>query len=122
MKWFQHGSRAAYDGKIRKLVSRFGAEGYGLYFFAVENVCDGLTTSDVSCVAEYDDEQFAHEINCEPKRAREILDFCVEIGLLTRAKCKRVACEKIMLRLDNTMAQNPEIKRMVEKFKKLKET
>ena len=122
MKWFQHVSRAAYDGRVRKLTSKYGAEGYGLYFFAVENVCEGLTPANVSCIAEYDDEQFAHEINCKPEKAKEILDYCVELGLLGRAKNHKISCEKIMLRLDNTMSQNPEVKKMVSKFKKLKET
>ena len=57
--WFKHDVDAVYDPKVRKLIRRYGAEGYGRYWALLEALAkdaDGLEVAseeDWSTVAEY---------------------------------------------------------------------
>lgn len=75
--YFQHDHNARNDDKILMLRSRFGAEGYGIFWIIVENMSEssdgtikkkflpGLCSGNAVAL----------------KLVQEILDYCVEIGL-----------------------------------------
>jgi len=125
MKWFKHDTDALQDAKIEKLVMKYGLEGYGLYFACVELIAAALSADDCSFELEHDEILLAHKFKKTPNKIKEMLAYMLEIGLFQyNDQTKRLMCIQLLKRVDNTMAQNPEIRKIMNNgdFKKLKET
>jgi len=125
MKWFKHDTDALQDAKIERLVMKYGLEGYGLYFACVELIAASLSSDDCSFELEHDEVLLAHRFKKTPQKIKEMLAYLVELGLFQyNEDSKNLMCIQLLKRVDNTMAQNPEIKKIMSNgdFKKLKET
>lgn len=125
MKWFKHDTDALQDAKIEKLIMKYGLEGYGLYFACVELIAAGLSVDNCSFELEHDEKLLAHKFKKSPNKIKEMLAFMIEIGLFQyNEDSKHIVCIKLLKRVDNTMSQNQEIKKIQNNgnFKKLKET
>lgn len=75
--YFQHDFNARNDEKILELRSRFGAEGYGIFWMVVESMAE---TSDGKLKATLIG-GLSHGYNVPKEKLQKILDCCVEIGL-----------------------------------------
>lgn len=125
MKWFKHYSNARFDPKIRRLIGRFGIEGYGLYFGILESISFQLETDKPIPDLEDNDSDLAEFFKMNPDRVAEIIKYCIsdESGLFElNNETSRIMCLNLLKHLDNTMSNNPEIKKIVNNFKKLEET
>lgn len=125
MKWFKHDTNALSDAKIEKLMMKYGLEGYGFYFACVELIAASLVLDSCEFKLEHDVELLAHKFKKKPEKIQEMLEYCVEIGLLQYDKgSKCFICLTLAKRLDNTLAQSPEIKNIIKSqdFKSLKVT
>lgn len=120
MKWFEHSSIASANKKIKPVLQKYGAAGYGLYFFCVELVARELTPQNTSCRISWDSETIAADLHLTTEKVKEMLAFMAEKGLFEADK-DGYTCKKIMCRLDGTMSQNPTIKRILNNFKGLKD-
>ena len=120
MKWFKHYSTAKFDPKIRRVISKFGIEGYGLYFAVLESISFQLETDDPIPDLEEDAQDMAECFHMDTMRVEEIIKYCLEIELFSRSKeTGRLVCLKLLSHLDNTMSSNPEIRNILSNFKKL---
>ena len=122
MKWFKHFSKARYDTKMIRLINKYGLEGYGLYFLIVESIAFQLETE--SPIPDL--EETAHDIaeftKSDTIKIQEIIEFCIEQKLFEyNHETGRIMCLKLLTHLDNTMSSNPEIKKIMANFNKLKE-
>lgn len=125
MKWFKHYSNAKHDPKIRRLINKFGIDGYGLYFAVVESIAFQLETNKPIPDLEENANDIAEFFKMNAPRVEEILKYCIspESGLFEfDPETNRILCLKLLLHLDNTMCNNPEIKKIINNFKKLEET
>ena len=125
MKWFKHDSIALHDAKIQKLIMKYGIAGYGLYFACVEIIAGNLTPQNITFELEHDSEILAHLFSIDTLKVEEIIKYCVSLGLFeVNPSNNRITCLKLAKRLDGTMSQNGEIKRILtdDSFKKLIET
>lgn len=125
MKWFEHDSNALHDAKIEKLIMKFGIEGYGLYFACIEIIASELTSDNITFELEHDAEILAHKFKVDTLRVEEIMKYCVKLGLFQYSvETKRIVCYKLATRLDISMSQNIEFKKMLSNgnFKKLLES
>lgn len=80
--FFKHDSNAHNDLKIKRLVKRFGWQGYGWWWLLVEIIReeDGYSIP-------YDDDTFevlASEMLCEPEQAKTFVDSLLSCKLLQR--------------------------------------
>ena len=122
MKWYKHSCTSIYNKKILKLMTRFGADSlkaYGMYHACLELVGMNLEPENVSCKLEWDASLIAGHFHMAQEEVEKLLDACVEEKLIEKRKGIYYA-EKIMERLDNTMSQNPNIKKISSNFKSLK--
>lgn len=74
---FLHDATAFNDPKIIRLRQKYGFEGYGVFWAVVEKLrlCQGYQFN-------YSDlDVLSFELHIEFEKLREILDFCIEIGL-----------------------------------------
>ena len=119
MKWFTHNSTALSDAKIMKIISRFGIEGYGVYFATIEIIANELDQTKLDCILEHDVEVLSSKFNIDSSKLKSILDYCVEINLLSLSGSK-YQCVKLLQRLDNTSHKNPVIKAFLKKYSETK--
>ena len=114
MKWFKHDSNALHDAKIEKLIMKFGIDGYGLYFACIEMIADKLTTDNITFELEHDAEILAYKFKLDTLKVEAIMKFCVNLGLFQyNVETQRIACFNLAKRLDTSMSQNVEFKKII---------
>ena len=114
MKWFKHDSNALHDAKIEKLIMKFGIEGYGLYFACIEMIADKLTSDNITFELEHDAEILAYKFKVDTLKVETIMKFCVSLGLFQyNIETQRIVCFNLAKRLDTSMSQNPEFKKII---------
>ena len=114
MKWFKHDSNALHDAKIEKLIMQYGIEGYGLYFACIEMIADKLTSDNITFELEHDAEILAYKFKVDTLKVETIMKFCVSLGLFQyNVETQRIVCFNLAKRLDTSMSQNPEFKKII---------
>ena len=117
MKWFKHDTNALHDAKIEKLVMKHGIVGYGLYFACVEMIAGTLSPDNVNFELEHDAELLAYKFKIDTLKAEKIMKYCVHLGLFQVSSATgRLMCLKLAERLDTTMSQNPEVRKILAKL------
>jgi len=80
--YFQHDFNARNDEKILELRSRFGAEGYGIFWMLVETMAEnangGVSKSLMGGLS--------HGYGLPKEKLQKIVDCCVEVGLFKLKK------------------------------------
>jgi len=80
MKWFMHESSANRDTKLRKVLIKYGAEGYGLYWYCLEHICADVDPK-LTFELEHDSEILAHELRIDTLKVEEMMRYMVHLGL-----------------------------------------
>ena len=62
MVWFKHDSNAATDAKIKKLLIKYGAEGYAIYWHCVELIVSDISETNITFELEHDCEIIADDL------------------------------------------------------------
>jgi len=128
MKWFKHYSDAKYDTKIRRLAKKYGIVGYGIYFAVIESIAYQIKPEKPIPDLEENSQDICDIFESNfyrlmPEIVEEILLFCMHEGLLSQDETTgRITCLKLLCHLDNTMSNNPEIKKILDNFNKLQVT
>jgi hypothetical protein len=123
MKWFKHFSNAKYDAKVMRLIRKYGLKGFGLYFAMIEYAAFQLTTDNPIPDIEENSQDIANFFGEDTILIEEIMLFCINEELLEQDEnTGRMMCMKLLCHLDNTMSNNPEVKKILDNFKKLEET
>jgi len=112
MKWFRHDADAMQDAKVERLLMRHGVTGYGVYFAIVELIAVKVSPTNLSFELEHDAELLEYKFRIESLQIQTIIDTCVELSLLEKTASGVITCFKLGERLDNTMSQNPQMKKI----------
>lgn len=109
MIWFKHDITARKDVKLKKLVKKFGVEGYGVYFSLLEIIADNIKTDNCwewgFVDKEHDLETLADEVGVSVEKLAEILSYANEINLLYKID-GRLCCPQLLSRLDRYSTQH----------------
>lgn len=116
MKWFSHEARASRDVKLRKLLMKYGYEGYGLYWYCLENICLGLEP-DLSFELEQDSEILAHEGRMDTLKVEECMKYMVSLGLFDTTESGTVTCMKLAKFLGESSTRNDKLKGIIKAAK-----
>ena len=119
MQWFKHDSNATSDAKIKKLILRYGAEGYGIYFHCIELIVSDVSESNITFELEHDSEIIADNLKIKGTqevsaidRVNEVMRYIVSLGLFEESQ-GRIHCYKILKRLDSSMTSNPRMRKII---------
>lgn len=134
--YFTHDADMRNDPKIRALRKRYSHMGYAVWSFLLEY----LTDCDFFRVewSELNVELLAADFDVAADELREVVDYCVKLGLLTIEEDKFLTCEKLQERMkplvekrirrneakadaDNLRSENVEQKEFSEKKPPIKE-
>lgn len=112
MKWFKHMTRSLGDSSIEKLIHKFGIVAYGVYFGILETIAGDLSSDNVKFEINHGIEVLAYKWKIDTLLLGEIIQECFSLGLLELTDTGGWACYKLVKYVDDTMARNPEVKKM----------
>lgn len=124
MNWFKHDTDSTQDAKIKKLLIRYGAVGYAIYFHCLELIAAEICETNLTFELEHDSEIIADNLHIKGTAEKsgieivqEIMRFIVSIGLFTCSN-DRIFCYKLLKRLDSSMTSNPAFRKMISDAKR----
>lgn len=107
MKWFKHSSSLRNDPKVKRLIRKYGSDGYAIYVSIVEMIADSLDPiSKIIPFLEEDIMDIAIEFNIDSSRVNEVLDFCIDQGLLHENTNGMIFCFKLYSYVDEYFTKN----------------
>lgn len=99
MKWFKHDSDASNDAKLKKLRLKYGAQGYGIYWYCLELIARNVERHNLTFELEHDAELIADDFKLSTELTQHIMTFMVELGLFENTN-GIISCLKMASRTD----------------------
>jgi len=99
MKWFKHDSDASNDAKLRKLRHKYGAQGYGVYWYCLELVARNVDKNNLTFELEHDAELIADDFKLSTELVEEMMKYMVNLGLFENSQ-GIITCLKMSTRTD----------------------
>lgn len=128
MNWFKHDSNSTMDSKIKKLIIRYGAIGYAIYFHCLELIAECVNENNITFELEHDSEIIADDLRIHgdsEKSGREIVEeimkFMIELNLFEENN-GHIFCFKLLKRLDTSMTSNPKMRALITSAKQNHDT
>lgn len=113
MKWFKHDADANRDSKLEKVLMKYGAEGYALYWLCLELIAAPIDKHNLTFELEHDAEILAYRLKMDSKRVEEIMRYFVNLQLFEiSSTTRRITCLKLANRLENSIVKNPQLKQI----------
>jgi len=117
MKWFKHQSDLRYDAKIRRLISKHGVAGYGVYNFALEAITEHLDTDSPIPELEDTSTDIAEYLHMDTLKVEEIILFCLNQGLFEQSETTgRILCNKVYKYIDKASTRSLELREMIKNY------
>ena len=123
MLWFKHDSDATQDAKIKKLLIRYGAIGYAIYFHCLELIAADVSETNLTFELEHDSEIIADNLHIKGTAEKsgiaiveEIMMYIIELGLFTCSD-NHIFCFKLLKRLDTSMTSKTAFRAMITEAK-----
>lgn len=124
MQWFKHDTNATMDFKIKKLLIRYGAIGYAVYFHCLELIADTVDVNNITFELEHDSEIIADDLRIKgtsEKSGRELVEeimrYMVELNLFQEDN-GHIFCFKMLKRIDTSMTSNAKFREVINEAKK----
>lgn len=104
MKWFKHDSDASNDAKLKKLRLRYGATGYGIYWYCLELIARNVEKHNLTFELEHDAELIADDFKLSTDVVQHIMTYMVELELFENINGV-IYCLKMATRTDEYTQQ-----------------
>lgn len=116
MKWIKHDTDAHRDSKLVKVRMKYGLEGYGLYWYLIEEIAAGVDRNNITFELEHDSEIIAYNTGIHRERIEEMMLYMVNLGLFEQSSGV-ITCLKLAKRLDQSMTSNQEMRILINKIR-----
>lgn len=116
MQWFKHDTDANQDAKLKRLRMRYGMEGYGLYWYCLEQIASKVSKHNLTFELEHDAEILAHDTGLHVDHVTEMMSYMVEIGLFELNDSLIIVCIKLLKRLDQSMTGDSEFRKKIKEL------
>lgn len=124
MLWFKHDCDASADAKIKKVILKYGAEGYAIYFHCIELIVSNISESNITFVLEHDSEIIADNLKIKgtPEKSgielvNEIMRFIITLGLFEEYN-GHVTCFQLLKRFDLSMTSSVKMRALIADARK----
>lgn len=129
MQWFKHDSDAATDGRLKKVILKYGTDGYAIYFHCLELIAGDISDSNITFELEHDSEVIADNLKVKSyipgqsaiDRVQEIMRYIIDLGLFEETQ-GHVSCIKMLKRLDTSMTSNSRLRAIIVNAKQSHDT
>jgi len=123
MEWFKHDSSASSDAKVKKLLIRYGALGYAIYFHCLELICGDVNKTNITFELEHDSEIIADNLKIKGTTDKsgieiveEIMRYIITLGLFI-SEGEKIFCFKLLKRIDTSMTSNINFRKLITEAK-----
>ena len=116
MKWFKHDVAASHDAKLMKVRHKYGAPGYGLYWYMLELIAGNVSLNNITFELEHDAETISLELGLDQMKCQEMMKFMANLGLFEECD-GRITCLKMAQRLDQSMTSNPKMRGIIQSLR-----
>jgi hypothetical protein len=117
MKWFKHDTDASIDAKLQELLLDYGAAGYGLYWYCVELIAQGVSENNITFELEHDARIIARNLNLTVQETKDMMRKMVDLDLFSITKNEKLACYALAKRIDKSMTGNIQFREMIQNMK-----
>ena len=118
MKWFKHMSDMSSDVKIKRLIRKFGVEGYGLYNYILELIVRKLDSDSPLPDLEESSNDIAGDLQMDTVKVEEIMLFCIQQGLFEQDEVTgRIVAAKVYKFLQQSETRSQAIRDMISAYK-----
>ena len=100
MKWFKHDTDANMDAKLQEVMLDYGLEGYGLYWYCIELIAQGVNKENLTFELEHDCRIIARNTGSTAPKVEQMMKSFIKLGLLN-ADNGHVFCLKLASRCDD---------------------
>ena len=104
MKWFKHDTDANMDAKLQEVMLDYGLEGYGLYWYCIELIAQGVNGDNLTFELEHDCRIIARNTGSTPQKVEQMMKSFIGLGLLD-ASNGHVFCLRLASRCDDFTAK-----------------
>lgn len=104
MKWFKHDADASNDAKLKKLRLKYGAQGYGIYWYCLELIARNVEKHNLTFELEHDAELIADDFKLSADLVQHIMTFMIDLGLFENTD-GIITCLKMANRTDEYTQQ-----------------
>lgn len=104
MKWFKHDSDAGNDAKLRKLRLKYGAQGYGIYWYCLELIARNVEKHNLTFELEHDAVLIGDDFKLSGEFVQEMMSYMVDLGLFENSHGV-ITCLKMSTRTDEYTQQ-----------------
>lgn len=120
MLYFKHHSNMRHDLKIKRVISRYGLEGYGLYCLILESITESLSNDSPMPELSETCEDIAEFYNGNTARINEIANFMMNQGLFDLSEVDgHIICHKVYKFLDTAATRSDKLRKMISDYKKV---
>jgi hypothetical protein len=84
MKWFKHDSDASNDSKLKKLRLKYGAQGYGIYWYCLELIARNVEKHNLTFELEHDAELIADDFKLSSDLVQHIIKMATRTDEYTQ--------------------------------------
>lgn len=123
MKWFKHDTDSLTDAKLRKVIIKYGAIGYAIYFHCLELIASEISETKLTFELEHDAEIIADDLRIKGNGnqsgveiVEEIMRYMVSLNLFDESN-GQIFCFKLLKRLDSSMTSNPKMRALINDAK-----
>ena len=107
------------DVKIKRLIRKYGVEGYGLYNYILELVVRKLATDSPMPDLEESSTDIAQDLKMDTVKVEEIMLFCIHEGLFEQSQTSgRILATKIYKFLQQSETRSKEMRAMIAAYTK----
>ena len=99
MQWFKHDSDASNDAKLRKLRFKYGAQGYGIFWYCLELIARNVDKNNLTFELEHDAELIAEDFRLSSELVQEMMTYMVNLGIFQNVNGV-ITCLKMSNRTD----------------------
>ena len=99
MKWFKHDADASNDAKLRKLRLKYGATGYGIYWYCLELIARNVEKHNLTFELEHDAILIGDDFKLSGEFVQEMMAYMVDLGLFENTDGV-ITCLKMLTRTD----------------------
>jgi len=118
MIYFKHQSNMRHDIKLKRVIARYGLEGYGLYNLILESITESLSTDSPLPDLQEDCEDIAEFYNANTAKINEIMNFMINQGLFDLDEITgHVMCAKLYKFLDTSQTRSEKLREMIREYK-----
>jgi uncharacterized phage protein (TIGR02220 family) len=114
--WFKHMTDMVDDPRIRRLIKRFGSDGYAVYNVIVERVAKRITGKSPFPDLEEDAEDIADLLRMDTLRVNDITKMAIELGLFSMPG-ERIAVPKIYEFIDSSQTSSHEMRKLIQSYR-----